>query len=187
MKIERPVSRQPIPEHAERVFKGKIFDVYQWEQEMFDGTKKTFEKIKRLDTVIIFAVMDDEKILLIEEKQPGSEPTLGGVGGRIEDGEDVLEAAKREFLEETGLVAEKFVLWKSLQTSIKVDYALYFFIAKGVKKVAEQNLDGGEIIKFRYLTFDELLEISRTPEFMEKEVVVDLLEAYYDNNKKEEL
>lgn len=49
MKIERPKSKQPIPENAKLVFKGKIFDTYQWEQEMYDGSRVTFEKIKRPD------------------------------------------------------------------------------------------------------------------------------------------
>ncbi len=31
MKIERPQPKQPIPEHAKRVFRGVIFDVYQWD------------------------------------------------------------------------------------------------------------------------------------------------------------
>ena len=29
-----------IPNNAKRVFKGVIFDVYQWEQEVFDGMSK---------------------------------------------------------------------------------------------------------------------------------------------------
>ncbi len=36
-----------IPPNAKRVFKGIIFDVYQWQQKMFDGSKETFEMLKR--------------------------------------------------------------------------------------------------------------------------------------------
>ncbi|KKP89624.1 MAG: NUDIX hydrolase [Candidatus Moranbacteria bacterium GW2011_GWC2_37_73] len=43
MKIEKPKSTQLIPEHAKKVFSGTFFDVYQWEQEMFDGSKKIKE------------------------------------------------------------------------------------------------------------------------------------------------
>ena len=70
MKIKRPVSNQPIPKHAKRVFKGVIFDVYQWKQKMYDGSFKTFEKIKRPDTVIVFPVLDNGKILLTKQSQP---------------------------------------------------------------------------------------------------------------------
>ena len=48
MEIQRPKSKQPIPENAKRVFKGIIFDVYQWEQELYNGSKAVFEKLKDL-------------------------------------------------------------------------------------------------------------------------------------------
>ena len=51
MKIKRPQSPRPIPPDAKRVFKGKIFEAYQWEQELYDGTKTIFEKLARDDSV----------------------------------------------------------------------------------------------------------------------------------------
>ncbi len=66
MHIPRPPSEQPIPEHAKKVFSGVIFDVYHWEQEMFDGSRATFEKVKRADTVGVYGVLDDGRILLTE-------------------------------------------------------------------------------------------------------------------------
>src|SRR3989338_5132089 len=98
MEINRPKSKQPIPENAKKVFDGVLFDVYQWEQKLFDGTKTVFEKLKRPDTVVVFPVLDDGKIILTEQKQPGKELFIGATGGRIDDGEDILEAAKRELL-----------------------------------------------------------------------------------------
>ena len=72
MEIKRPKSKQPIPDNAKKVFGGVLFDVYQWEQELFDGTKTIFEKLKRPDTVVVFPVLDDGKILLTEQEQPGN-------------------------------------------------------------------------------------------------------------------
>ncbi len=34
-----------IPDHATCVFRGMLFDVYQWQQEMFDGSIETFEML----------------------------------------------------------------------------------------------------------------------------------------------
>jgi len=31
-----------IPKDAKLVFKGKIFDVYQWQQKVYDGTTVTY-------------------------------------------------------------------------------------------------------------------------------------------------
>jgi 8-oxo-dGTP pyrophosphatase MutT (NUDIX family) len=189
MKIERPKSKQLMPENAERVFKGAVFDVYRWEQEMYDGTKATFEKLKRPDTVVVFPVLDDGKIILTEQEQPGKEPFIGATGGRVDEGEDILAAAKRELLEESGYKAEEFILWNAVQPISKIEWAVYTFIAKGLKKVAEPSLDGGEKIKLLPVTLDELIDIATNPEknFGETETVFKLFEARLNPKKYEEL
>jgi hypothetical protein len=60
-----------IPENAKRVFEGKTFDVYQWEQEMFDGKTKIFERLQRNHSVDVIAVSAEGKIYILEERQPG--------------------------------------------------------------------------------------------------------------------
>jgi ADP-ribose pyrophosphatase len=185
--IERPKSGQPIPPDAKRVFKGVLFDVYQWEQKLFDGTTKTFEKVKRPDTVVVFPVLSDGKIIVTEQEQPGAEPFIGATGGRVDEGEDVLHAAKRELLEESGYEADHFILWHAEQPSAKTDFAVYMFIAKGLKKVADLHLDAGEKIIIKSITFDELLNLASDKRFAEKEIIPQLFEARINPAKKEEL
>lgn len=183
MDIHRPPSHQPIPPHAQCVFKGVMFDVYQWEQELFDGTTATFEKIKRPDTVVVFPVLPDGRILLTEQEQPGKPPFVGAAGGRMDEGEEVLVAAARELLEETGYKAERFELWHAEQPISKVQWAVYVFVAKGLTKVSEQNLDAGERIALKLVTFDEFMDIARTPQFSEREIVPHIYEAMLDSEK----
>ncbi|MCX6752639.1 MAG: NUDIX hydrolase [Candidatus Nomurabacteria bacterium] len=189
MKIEPPKSKQPIPKNAKRVFKGVIFDVYQWEQEMFDGTKETFEKLKRPDTVVVFPVLPDGKIILTEQEQPSKKPFIGATGGRVDEGEGVLSAAKRELLEESGYEAEEFILWDAQHPTEKVDWIIYTFIAKGLKKVADMNLDSGEKIKLLPVTLDELIDMATRENtyFAEQQIVLKLFEAKYDKKKRKEL
>ena len=51
-----------IPKNAIKVFSWKTFDVYQWEQKMFDWSKKIFEKLKRNDSVDIIAINKNKEI-----------------------------------------------------------------------------------------------------------------------------
>lgn len=187
MEINRPQSRQPIPSNAKRVFTGEIFDVYQWEQTMYDGSTKIFEKLKRPDTVVVFPVLDNGTILLTEQEQPGREPFIDAPSGRIDDDEDILDAAKRELLEETGYKAQEYFLWKAVSPVTKIDWVCYTFIAKGCTKVTDQSLDAGEKITLKSVTFDELLKISRDKRFRAQESVVEFLEAQIDTEKYNEL
>ncbi len=188
MEIQKPKSDQPIPEDAKLIFKGKLFDVYQWEQELFDGRKATYEKLRRPDSVVVFPVLSDNRILLLEQEQPGKDPFIGGPGGRVDPGEDPLTAVKRELLEESGYEASEYILWHAEQPISKIDWSVYIFIAKGLQKVADPDLDQGqEKAEPKIVTLDELIELSMTKRFREKEITPELLKAKIYPEKMEQL
>ncbi len=185
--IKRPISKQPIPKNAQRVFKGKIFDVYQWEQKLFDGTSTTFEGIKRMDTVNVIPVTPDHKIVLAEQQQPGISNFIGVLGGRIDEGETPLDAAKRELLEEAGMEAQKYVLWEAEQLLDKIDWAIYTFIAKGSKKISEQSFEAGEKIKLLYVTFDEFIDLVTKENCRDMEIALKIFRVSKNPPKLEKL
>jgi ADP-ribose pyrophosphatase len=182
-------SKQPLPENAKKVFTGKVFDVYQWEQLQYDGTIKTFEKIKRANTVLIIPITIEGSIIFSHEEQPGKEPFLGFLGGRVEAGEDPIDAAQRELLEETGYKAEEFVLIDAVQPLSKVEWIVYTYVARGCKKFSGQNLDAGERIELRPVSFDEAVALMARNDFADREGDLPrmAIHAHYDPKKKEEL
>lgn len=186
MKIKRPTSRQPLPPSAQKVFKGIMFDVYHWEQKMFDGGHKTFEKIKRLDTVNVIPITPEGKIILCEQNQPGSTPFIGALGGAVEGGEDPLETAERELLEETGMKAQEYVLWDAVQFIDKIDWAIYTFIAKNCTKVKNATLDSGEKIKLVSFTFNEFLDVVAREDYRDSEITIKIFRATKDSKKLED-
>lgn len=185
--IPRPEGRQPIPPHAKKVFTGEIFEVYQWEQELFDGSKATFEKLKRDDTVTVIPVLENGNILVIDDEQPGRLPAPTFPGGRLDPGEDPEVAAKRELLEETGYAPKQLVLHSAEQAVTKLDWAWYSFIARGCTKVAEQHLDAGERITVKEVTFDELLDLVDEDKFQCQNMRHEFVRAKYDAESYEKL
>lgn len=175
MKISRPQSNQSLPPHAKKVFQGKMFSVYQWEQEMFDGTKEIFEKIARQDTVGVIAVTKEKKILISYQEQPSMRPFICTPGGIIDAGEEPFVAIQRELLEETGYTSEKWELFDAVQPTTKIDWAIFTFIAKDCEKVAEPHLDAGERMEIKAVSFDEFLNIVTQPEFRDKELALKIL------------
>ena len=174
-----------IPDHAKLVFKGKIFDVYQWEQEMFDGSTEIFERLKRPNTVQVIATQGDN-ILLSFEEQPGKSPCYTFLGGRAEPNEEPLATAKRELLEEGGLESSDWELYKVYEPGGKIDWTIYLFIARDCKVVAEQKLDAGERVEVRSTNFEQFIEIVSAESFWASLITTDVLRMRLDPSRLEE-
>jgi 8-oxo-dGTP pyrophosphatase MutT (NUDIX family) len=87
-------------------------------------------------------------------------------GGVVEDGEDPAEGAKRELLEETGYAASHLIqVGKVYPNPALQTNALYCYLALGVERKREQNLDAGEDIEVHLVPLDELLEMAKRGEF----------------------
>lgn len=158
-----PKNAQLIPEQAELKFKGEVFDIYQWPQEMYDGTMATFEMIRREDTVSVIAIKDD-KIVVEHQIQPHQDWFYDYPGGRHDNPvEDELDAAKRELLEETGMTFATWKLVEVRQPFSKADWFIYTFIATDFVSQVPQKLDGGEKIELMEVTLDELNELAKLP------------------------
>jgi ADP-ribose pyrophosphatase len=184
MKINRPKSNQPIPSNAKQVFSGKIFNVWQWDQKQFDSTLATFEKIKRTDTVNIIPITPDGKIILSKQEQPGIKPFIGVIGGRVDEDEEPLTAAKRELLEETVMVSNNWFLWDSIQLTEKIDWAIYTFVAKNCRIETDAHLDSGEQIELIKVDYDEFINETAQPDFRDIEIS---LKVYRSLNNPESL
>ena len=185
MNISRPRSKQPIPPHATKVFDGHIFSVFQWKQEMYDGSHEVFEKIGRNDTVTVIPVTEDKKIIITIQEQPGIAEFIGLPGGIMDPGEEPLESAKRELLEETGDEAASYDLFYSTQMHTRIDWAMYSFIAKGCKKIKEPVLDKGEKIALKFVDFDEFIEMLLDERFRDTDLALRLLRMRHNKEQFE--
>jgi ADP-ribose pyrophosphatase len=173
-----------IPDDAKKVFKGIIFDVYHWQQQMFDGTFQTFEALKRSNTIEIIATTG-EKIYMTHQSQPNKHDFYSLLGGRGEEGEDPLVTAKRELLEEAGLESEDWELFKVFQPMHKIDWKIYTFIARNCRKLQDQKLDAGEKIKVLELSFDEFISMVLSDNYWGNELVLEILKRKDKNTLNE--
>ena len=155
MKKVIPEKSALIPENASKVFAGKIFEVHQWPQVMFDGTTATFEMLKRPDTVTVIPIYCDQ-IIVIEDEQPHSGSKISFPGGRVDKtDESILAAAKREAKEEIGYEFNQWKLVNVTQPHAKLEWFIYFYIAWDGQKTTDPHLDAGERITVKKLTFAE--------------------------------
>lgn len=147
-----------IPDNATCVFRGELFDVYQWQQTMFDGSLKTFEMLRRPDTVAVIAIDDNDEIIACYEEQPGGIVRRNHIpAGRVDQTDaSVLDAAKREVEEEVGYRFKNWALLEVYQPNSKIEWFIHTFVAWGEDGRSPLNHDSGEKIVEGRASFAEV-------------------------------
>lgn len=177
-----------IPSHAEKVFSGIVHDVYQWQQEMFDGSFQIFEGLKRRDAVVVIAITKGSKIVINDERQPGSEPFIGLPSGASEQ-DDLLSEAQRELEEETGYTSNQ---WKKLYTADilhydRMEWNNHVYVAKNCALNGMQSNDPGERIHTKLVSFEDFISLSHLPDFRNGEMKRRVFTMLHSKDPQEEL
>ncbi len=82
--------------------------------------------------------------------------------GYIERNESAVEAASRELREETGFVAKKYIHLDSYYQDEGISSAYnHSFLALDIMKKYNQDLGENEIVKYMFLSLEELLEVEK--------------------------
>lgn len=107
---------------ARIVAKSRLFTVEQVQLRFSNGTERTYERLvssgSGYGAVMVVALKDARTALLIEEYCGGTqEYELSLPKGLVEPGEDVLDAANRELMEEAGFGARQLELLGRLSLS----------------------------------------------------------------------
>ena len=181
-------SHRKIPESAKCVFKGVLFQVWQWEQKQFDDSFKTFEMVKREDCVTILGITKDKKIIVNLEEQPHRGSFISIPGGVANSDEELLDSAKRELLEETGYESENWEVWfvSDVLQSHKIEWWNHFYIARDCEKTSDVHFDPGEKIETKFFDFEEFLKITQDESFRNREISKIIKEILNSQNIEEE-
>lgn len=151
-------------EKPERIFKCPIFEVSKVRRESQDGRIGDFITVDCPEWVVIIPIFKDEdgvtRVIVEQQYRHGSDSvTREFPAGLVEKDEDALTAAKRELLEETGLVAGKVTLLGNLSpNNAFMSNRQYFFLAEDLEKVSGQNLDQNEEIDILALPLIDVID-----------------------------
>ena len=141
-----------VEEHTVELPDGKLLPNWQW--------------IITPDYINVVAVTEDELFICFRQVKYGIKgTTLGIVGGYINEGEDSLDAAKRELLEETGYESDDWVSLGSYLVDPNRGIATgHLFLARQVHYVKPRDADDLEEQELILLTREEIETALKTGE-----------------------
>lgn len=115
----------------------------------------------------ILALTKNGEAVLVKQYRHGVCETLWEIpGGVVEDGEEPLDGARRELLEETGYVSSRMIpLGRLYPNPALQTNTLHCFLALDAEKVGEQSLDAGEDIEVHLVPLEKLIEMAKCGEF----------------------
>ncbi len=127
-----------------------------------DGRQVKFQVKLEEDVALVFALDQDQNVILVRQFRTGPESiTLEVPAGRMDPGEESLEAARRELLEETGYTGTLQKLYTHPVAAYSTGKANHF-IASNCVRLDDQHLDQNEFIEVLTVSLPECRELLRT-------------------------
>lgn len=161
------------------------FSIYQKEEEVSEGVFETHEYVHRKDGTRIIAIDSDNNVLLTYENRYELKAYDWRVpGGRLDyENEPIVEAAKREFRQETGFTAENWeFLWTTTLEST-VRYQRHFFLAtKNLKFVGYERDIGEEGTTVHWIPLERANEMALTGQIREEISALAIARLFFELN-----
>ena len=112
--------KPPTIHQISTVASSRLFHVEELHLEFSNGERRIYERPANRGggAVLIVPLLNDDTLLLIREYAAGTgRYELGFPKGKVERGENILEAANREIMEEIGYGAHRLELLRSVSLS----------------------------------------------------------------------
>ena len=127
----------------------------------------------------VVALTKNNEVVLVKQYRHGVQEVLLELpGGVVDDGENPLEGAKRELMEESGYSAGNIIeVGRIFPNPAIQQNTLYCYLATDVELTGEQHLDDAEEIEVHLVPLDELIEMVRQGKFLHALNVAVLFQA----------
>ena len=127
-----------------------------------NGIERELEIKLEAPTAVVLALTPEDDVLLVREFRPGVEEELLELpGGAVDDGEEPLEAARRELLEETGYRGKLEYAGPMVDCAYSTRVR-HTFVARDAVKVQEPTPDEGESPELEIVSLADFRKHLRT-------------------------
>ena len=151
------LAEHPLTEDV--AWTGRIFNVNRLQVELPDGRRALRDVVRHPGAVAIVALTEEGRICLVRQYRTAlGRVTVEIPAGKLSAGEDPLECANRELLEETGMVAERMAFLTTIASSDGFcDELIHSYMATGLT-FAKSSPDDDEFINVDLVEVSELVD-----------------------------
>lgn len=150
--VEEPIS-------SEEIFNGKIVHLFRDTVRLPNGKPATREVIRHVGAAAVVPLTDEGNVILVRQyRYPFAQVMLEIPAGKLDTGENPIDCARRELIEETGYDAKELVYLGAFYPSVAMlNEVIHLFLAKNMT-LRETNLDEDEFLHVEQRLLSELVE-----------------------------
>ena len=151
------LAERPLTEDV--AWTGRIFNVDRLRVQLPDGRNAIRDVVRHPGEVAVVALTDEGRICLVRQYRTAlGRVTVEIPAGKLAPGEDPLECASRELLEETGMEAEKIAYLTTIASSAGFcDELIHIYMATGLS-FSKSSPDADEFINVDLVEVGELVD-----------------------------
>lgn len=145
---------------VKEIFKGRIITVTHDDVLLPDGNEAKREVVRHPGGVCVAPLTENNELIFVRQfRYPYGEVTLELPAGKLEKGEDVTLAARRELNEETGADGELIYVGETYPTPGYVDEIIRLFVAPKLT-YGEMHTDEDEFIETVKIPLEKAVEMA---------------------------
>ena len=165
---------------SEEIYKGKIVHLFCDTVRLPNGKEATREVIRHVGAAAVVPLTDEGDVILVRQyRYPFSQVMLEIPAGKLDIGEDPIDCAKRELIEETGYDAKELVYLGAFYPSVAMlNEVIHLFLAKNMT-LCEINLDEDEFLHVEQRPLGEVVEAVMRGEIPDGKTQTAILKTFY--------
>ena len=154
------------------IYNGKIIRVHVDDLELPNGKPAKRETVEHPGGVCVAALSENYTLTFVRQfRYPYHKVLLELPAGKLEKGENPLEAGMRELEEECGVVAENVISLGCVYPTVAYcSEIIYLYLATGLSKTA-QHFDEDEFLETEEISLDKAVQMVMANEITDSKTV----------------
>jgi len=164
---------------SKQIFDGKVVKLFVDTVELPDGREAIREIVRHPGAVCVIPVTNEGEVIMVKQYRYAFEQIMLEIpAGKLEPGEDPLEAVKRELEEESGVVANNIEYMGEIFTTVAIfDEKIHAYLATDLV-FNNAHPDDDEFLEVERIPLKTLVDMVMNGEIKDSKTQICILKAH---------